>query len=67
MGTSFDLFDVASHPFSPLITSPDHVAHRALLRSVMQQVGFVPDAVEWWHYTLQDEPFPLTSFDFDIL
>ena len=64
MGTSFDLFDVASHPNSPLISAPHWVANRALLRSVMIDAGFVPDDVEWWHFTLADEPFPDTYFDF---
>ncbi len=67
MGTSFDLFDVASHPFSPLITGPDHVRSRAILRSCMVEAGFTPDAVEWWHFTLREEPFPTTSFDFDVV
>jgi D-alanyl-D-alanine dipeptidase len=29
--------------------------------------GFRPYDCEWWHYTLADEPYPDTYFDFPIL
>jgi D-alanyl-D-alanine dipeptidase len=32
----------------------------------MLRHGFNPYANEWWHYTLADEPFPETYFDFDV-
>ena len=32
----------------------------------MQSQGFVNYSEEWWHYTLQGEPFPDTYFDFPI-
>ncbi len=28
--------------------------------------GFVKYDKEWWHYTLKDEPFPETYFDFPV-
>jgi len=28
--------------------------------------GFTPCEWEWWHYTLVDEPYPQTYFDFPI-
>lgn len=40
--------------------------HRMLLRSVMMRHGFVPLAEEWWHFTLADEPYPETYFDFPV-
>lgn len=38
--------------------------NRALLRDIMIKYGFVPYAQEWWHFSLAEEPFPSTYFDF---
>lgn len=65
MGTPFDFFGPESWPDSPLV-SPVHRAHRMLLRSVMQRHGFEPYAKEWWHFTLKNEPFPTTYFNFPV-
>ena len=32
----------------------------------MEKHGFVNYAKEWWHYTLRDEPYPDTYFDFPV-
>jgi D-alanyl-D-alanine dipeptidase len=32
----------------------------------MTACGFGSYAREWWHYTLKDEPYPDTYFDFPI-
>ena len=32
----------------------------------MDDHGFYNYANEWWHYTLANEPFPTTYFDFNI-
>jgi D-alanyl-D-alanine dipeptidase len=32
----------------------------------MKANGFKVYANEWWHYTLAEEPFPDTYFDFPI-
>lgn len=32
----------------------------------MQKYGFSPYAQEWWHFTLKDEPYPETTFDFPV-
>ena len=40
--------------------------NRMLLRSVMVKHGFVPVAEEWWHFTLANEPYPDTYFDFPV-
>ena len=32
----------------------------------MKKNGFEPLDTEWWHYTLADEPYPDTYFDFDV-
>jgi len=39
---------------------------RLLLRSLMLDHGFKGIDEEWWHYTLVDEPFPETYFDFPV-
>ncbi len=65
MGSAYDLFDPASWPDSPSV-SPEQRAHRLLLRQVMLGNGFRPYAQEWWHFTLEGEPFPETYFDFPL-
>mgnify|MGYP001198257860 CR=1 FL=1 len=65
MGTGFDLFDPASHPVSTAVTAEQR-ALRLLLRSLMLRHGFVPYEQEWWHFTLTDEPYPDTYFDFPV-
>ena len=65
MGSSFDLFDEASHTNSTLV-SRDSQERRLILKDLMTRSGFVNYDHEWWHYTLQNEPFPTTYFDFDI-
>jgi D-alanyl-D-alanine dipeptidase len=65
MGTPFDFFGPESWPDSPLV-SPVHRAHRMLLQVLMQKHGFEPYAKEWWHFTLKDEPFPKTYFNFRV-
>uniref|UniRef100_A0A914CLL8 D-Ala-D-Ala dipeptidase n=1 Tax=Acrobeloides nanus TaxID=290746 RepID=A0A914CLL8_9BILA len=65
MGSSFDLFDQASHQDSPIIASP-YTEHRNYLRNVMMKHGFRPNPREWWHYSFIDEPFPDTYFEFHV-
>ena len=40
--------------------------NRMLLRSVMLKHGFMPLDEEWWHFTLRDEPYPDTYFDYPV-
>ncbi len=65
MGSSFDYFGPQSWPDS-LDMGPDQRAHRMLLQNVMKNHGFKPYTKEWWHFTLVNEPFPDTYFDFPI-
>ncbi len=65
MGSPYDLFDPVSWPDSAKV-SPDQRAHRLLLREVMLRAGWKPYAQEWWHFTLENEPFPETYFDFPV-
>ena len=63
MGSRFDFFGPVSWPASRAV-GPQQRANRALLQSLMRAQGFVPYAQEWWHFTLRDEPYPATYFDF---
>lgn len=65
MGTSFDLFDKASHHDTDLV-STEAVTLRSYLREKMLNFGFQELEEEWWHYTLKDEPFPDQYFDFNV-
>ena len=65
MGSYFDLFDPISHNNSNLITNKQ-TENRQLLKQTMANCGFKSYSQEWWHYTLADEPFPDTYFDFEI-
>lgn len=62
MGTPWDFFDLSSWPSSKM-PSMEQRANRALLRSVMIAQNFRPLETEWWHFTLNDEPFPESYFD----
>ena len=63
MGGRYDFFGERSNFDFEDITKEQKQA-RILLRKVMMKNGFVPYAMEWWHFTLKDEPFPMTYFDF---
>lgn len=63
MGTPFDFFDPASWPEHPEL-SPQQRANRLLLQSLMQKHGFRHYPKEWWHFTLNKEPYPNTYFNF---
>ena len=63
MGSHFDLFGPVSWPDSPKVPAQQR-ANRMLLQSLMSAHGFAPYAQEWWHFTLRDEPYPDTYFDF---
>lgn len=65
MGTPFDLFDQKSWPSDTTVTVQQR-ANRQLLRTVMSKHGFMGLEEEWWHFTLRDEPYPDTYFDFPV-
>ena len=65
MGSPFDLFDPLSWPSDPRPTAQQR-ANRAFLKSLMAAHGFKGLKEEWWHFTLIDEPYPETYFDFVI-
>lgn len=65
MGSTFDWFGTESHPDYMDLTSTQ-LANRLVLRHAMLSHGFKPLDSEWWHFTLADEPFPDTYFDFPV-
>ncbi len=65
MGSPFDLFSEASHPDFKGITD-EQFENRMKLQRVMMRNGFSPIDCEWWHFTLENEPYPDTYFDFPV-
>ncbi|MCL2702874.1 MAG: M15 family metallopeptidase [Defluviitaleaceae bacterium] len=65
MGAPFDFFGDISHHGTNQIT-PEQSANRLILRRAMEAAGFRAYSREWWHYTLNDEPFPDTFFNFPV-
>ena len=65
MGSPFDFFGPVSHPDCRTITEEQY-QNRMRLRHVMMRSGFQPIDCEWWHFTLKDEPYPDTYFDFPV-
>jgi D-Ala-D-Ala dipeptidase vanX. Metallo peptidase. MEROPS family M15D len=65
MGGTFDFFGELSHPDYKNITKEQY-NNRMILREAMIAHGFKPLDEEWWHFTLKDEPYPDTYFDFPV-
>ena len=65
MGSPFDMFGEISHPDCRKITEEQY-ANRMILRHAMMRQGFEPIDCEWWHFTLADEPYPDTYFEFPV-
>ena len=63
MGSPFDYFSERSHPDIREVT-PEQYENRMRLQKLMTDNGFLPIDCEWWHFTLADEPFPDTYFEF---
>ncbi|MGV9789106.1 M15 family metallopeptidase [Streptomyces sp. NPDC003435] len=65
MGTGFDCFDPLAQTLDPRVQGPQR-ANRLLLKNLLESLGFVNLAEEWWHYTYKPEPYPNTYFDFPV-
>ncbi len=65
MGGTFDYFGELSHPDYKQITAEQY-ENRMILRDAMVSSGFKPLVEEWWHFTLDNEPFPDTYFTFPV-
>ena len=63
MGTGFDCFSPLSHTLSPAVGGEAR-DYRLLLKRLMEEAGFKNLDEEWWHFTLRNEPYPDTYFDF---
>ena len=67
MGSPFDLFSEMSHPdYQGEGLTKEQYMNRMLLQNAMTRHGFEPIDCEWWHFTLRDEPFPDTYFEFPV-
>jgi len=66
MGSDFDYFGELSHILTKKPITAEQRAHRMLLQTLMNNHGFNNYSAEWWHFTLRNEPFPKTFFDFPI-
>jgi D-alanyl-D-alanine dipeptidase len=65
MGSAYDFFGEKSHPYYKNITEKQK-GNRMLLRRLMLKNNFKPYENEWWHFTLKNEPFPKTYFNFPV-
>ena len=66
MGSPFDFFGEISYSLQTRGLSAEQINNRLILRRAMTENGFKPLAEEWWHFTLENEPYPDTYFDFPI-
>ena len=66
MGGTFDLLDPRSHPLRHEYVTDQQYQNRMILRNAMTRHGFKAIGTEWWHFTLLNEPYPDTFFDFPV-
>lgn len=66
MGGCFDYFGSRSHPGFTEGLKNEQITARMLLRNTMMDAGFRPLETEWWHFTLENEPYPDSYFDFPV-
>ena len=57
--------DNSESPTGRSIT-PEQFENRMILRRAMLRHGFVPLESEWWHFTLADEPYKDTYFNYPV-
>lgn len=65
MGSPYDFFGKESWVENKNLTETQ-IKNRQLLQDVMIKHGFRNYPKEWWHFTLRNEPFPDTYFDFPV-
>lgn len=65
MGSPFDFFGSISH-FDSKDIDRVQKKNRTLLKNIMSKYGFKGYAKEWWHFTLINEPYQKTYFDFNV-
>lgn len=65
MGSPYDFFGISSHVNYQKLTK-NQKENRQLLQKIMRDSNFRPYSKEWWHFTLRNEPFPKTYFNFPV-
>lgn len=65
MGGGFDLFGPVSHADYAHLSAAQK-KNRKMLRDIMTRHGFRPLRSEWWHFTLEKEPYPHRYFTFPV-
>ena len=66
MGGTFDLLDPQSNSLRREGITEQQFQNRMILRNAMVRHGFRPVSSEWWHFTLLNEPYPDTYFNFPV-
>ena len=66
MGGPFDFFGELSHFTYTATLTDEQIENRTILHDTMTANGFRALETEWWHFTLVDEPYPDTYFDFPV-
>ena len=64
-GSGFDYFGEKAH-FNYSGVSPEQKRNRELLKRIMEENGFNAVPEEWWHFSLKNEPYPKTYFNFPV-
>ena len=59
-------FSELSYPDYTETLTAEQIANRMILREAMLDSGFRVLPEEWWHFTLENEPYPDTCFDFPV-
>lgn len=66
VGGTFDYFgELSWSDYTRALTSKQ-IDNRKLLKELMTKHGFIPLKEEWWHFTLENEPYPDTYFEFPV-
>lgn len=66
MGGTFDWFGHESCSDYTSGITPTQYCNRMILRNAMLRHGFKPFPTEWWHFTLKNEPYTDTYFNFPV-
>ena len=64
-GSGFDYFGEKAN-FNYTGASPEQKRNRELLKRIMEENGFNALPEEWWHFSLKNEPYPKTYFNFPV-
>ena len=65
MGGTFDFLGEKCHPDYAGVSDVQH-ENRMILQTAMIRHGFRSLDTEWWHFTLENEPWPETYFTFPV-